>query len=243
MILLLGAMLVGAALQRVSGIGFAIVVAPCAILAIGPAQGVVLVQLCGAASALLVLRRVRGDVDWRAYGQLVPASVVGIAAGSVAASRLADGPAQVLGAVVVLLTLAGSVLVGRLGDVPRGPGVTAAAGGAAGVMTVLAGVGAGPLTALQQATRWEHRPFVATLQPYLVTVSTATVLARLVAAPGAWPALPGAAWLAVVAVLALGIATGGWVATRLSARAATRITLVLALAGALVALVDGIAST
>lgn len=241
MILVLAAVLVGAALQRVSGIGFAVVVAPCAILALGPGQGVVLVQLCGVASAVLVLSRVHRDVDWRAWARLVVPGVLGVGAGAVAAARLPDGPAQVLGAVVVLATLAGSVAVGRLREVPRTTGVVAAAGGTAGVLTVLAGVGAGPLTALQQATRWEHRTFVATLQPALVTLSGTTVVARLAATPGAWPALAPPWWAAVAAALAAGIAAGGGVARRLSPRAAGHLSLVLAAAGGVSALVDGLA--
>ena len=61
--LVLASVFAGAVLQRNSGIGFAIVVAPFVILSVDPAQGITLVQLFGASSALLVLFRVLRDTD------------------------------------------------------------------------------------------------------------------------------------------------------------------------------------
>lgn len=240
MILLLAAVLAGATLQRISGIGFAMVVAPFTILAIGPAQGVVLVQICGVASALFVLTQVWRDVDWRAYLTLLPTSLVGIVAGTVLTTYLPAATAQAVSALIMLAALAASVAIGRLGQMRRGAGIIAAAGGLAGAMTVLAGVGGVALTALQQATRWDHRSFVATLQPYLVTLSSATVVARLTADAKAWPALGFSGWLAIVAVMALGIAAGNRVAHRLSKRSAARITFALSLIGAVAALVGAL---
>lgn len=80
--LVLASVFAGAVLQRNSGIGFAIVVAPFVILSVGPAQGITLVQLFGASSALLVLFRVLRDTDWRAFGFLVPTSLIGVAVGA-----------------------------------------------------------------------------------------------------------------------------------------------------------------
>lgn len=241
MILLLAAVLAGATLQRISGIGFAMVVAPFTILAIGPAQGVVLVQICGVASALFVLTQVWRDVDWRAYLTLLPTSLVGIIAGTVLTTHLPAATAQAVSALIMLAALAASAAIGRLGQMRRGAGIVAAAGGLAGAMTVLAGVGGVALTALQQATRWDHRSFVATLQPYLVTLSSATVVARLTADAKAWPALGFSGWLAIVAVMALGIAAGNRVAHRLSKQSAARITFALSLIGAVAALLGALA--
>lgn len=240
MVLLLAAVFTGAVLQRVSGIGFAMVVAPFTIIAIGPAQGVVLVQLCGIASAMLVLTQVLRHVDWRAYGALLPASFGGIAAGALLSSRLPIGPAEVLSAVAMLLLLAGSVSMGRLREMPRGAGAFSAAGGTAGVMTVLAGVGGAALTALQQATRWDHRSFLATLQPYFITLSAGTVLAKLLTTTDAWPALTLPVWGAIAGVMVAGIVLGGVIARWLSPALASRLTVALALVGALAALADGI---
>ncbi len=238
--LLIAAVFVGAVLQRVSGIGFAMVVAPFTIIAIGPAQGIVLVQICGVSSAVLVFTQVFRHVDWRAYWGLVPASVIGIAIGAWAAAKLPNAPAQILSAVTMLFALFASVVIGRLRQMARSNSTMAAAGGMAGVMTVLAGVGGVALTALQQATRWDHRSFVATLQPYLITLSTMTVLARLSASENAWPALTLEIWLVIAASMALGIWLGGRVALWCSSRVAARLTVALSFIGAITAFLDGV---
>ena len=239
MTLLLAAVLTGAILQRVSGIGFAMVVAPFTIIAIGPLQGIVLVQLCGVASAAFVLTRVIKFVDWRAYKSLLPGSAIGIVFGGFISACLPTGPAQIVSAFIVILTLATSIVIGRIRHVPQSGKLMTAAGGAAGTMTVLAGVGGAALTALQQATRWEHRSFVATLQPYFMTLSTGTVIAKLIATPGAWPDLSLITWLGIVAMMVVGIVTGGVLVRWLSVKTAGRITLMLSLLGAVSALIDG----
>ncbi|PVU82238.1 hypothetical protein DDP54_03610 [Cellulomonas sp. WB94] len=241
MTLVVGSVMLGAVLQRVSGIGFAMVVAPFVVIALGPAQGVVLVQLCGLTAAALVLVRVARDVDWTAYLRLVPASVVGIAVGSVAVSRLPEAPAQVVTAGVLLVSLAVATLAGGARQVARGPFVMATVGASAGVMTSLAGVGGVALSVLGRVTQWEHRAFAATLQPYFLTISAVTVVARVLTDPRAWPPLPAAAWWAIAAAMAAGLALGEVAARRLSSRSASRAMLAIAWAGALLTLVDGLA--
>lgn len=241
MLLLVAAAFVGALLQRISGIGFAMVVAPFTIIAIGPVQGVVLVQICGVSSALLVLTQVLHQVDWRAYLILLPPSAIGVALGALAAANLPNAPAQVLSAVVMLVALGASVVIGKFRKVPRNWGALATAGSAAGIMTVVAGVGGVALTALQQATRWEHRSFAATLQPYLITLSTWTVFARLWTADNAWPDLSLAVWASIAIAMVLGIYLGGHLTRLISSRAAARLTVALSLLGAITALIDGLA--
>lgn len=238
--MVLGSVVVGAILQRTSGLGFAMVVAPFVVLALGPAQGVVLVQLCGATAAALVFARVRQDVDWLAYRRLMPASVLGIVVGAAAVSRVPDAPAQVITATVLLLALVAATAVGKVRTVERTAGITAGAGVGAGLMTSLAGVGGTAMTVLSQATRWEQRSFAATLQPYFVSISGATVLARVVADPTAWPALTGAAWLAIAAAVGLGLLAGEWVSRYIPSSAARWATLVIAAIGAIMTLVDGL---
>lgn len=240
MTLLLASVFVGAVLQRVSGIGFAMVVAPFTIIAIGPAQGVVLVQMCGVASAIIVLTQVFRDVHWKTYLVLLPATAVGIVVGTMFVSRFPSAQAEVISAIVMLCMLAASVAVGYIREYPRNAGTLTAAGGLAGAMTVLAGVGGVALTSLKEATRWDQRSFVATLQPYLITLSTGTVLARLAAAPEAWPALSAFVWMGIVAVMVVGMLFGSQLARWIKAHHAAQLTLALSLIGAVAALADGI---
>lgn len=59
-LLLALAVFVGAAMQRLTGMGFALVSAPFVVLIMGPVTGIVLVNVCGALSSLLILFRVLG---------------------------------------------------------------------------------------------------------------------------------------------------------------------------------------
>ena len=240
MYLLLASVFVGAVLQRVSGIGFAMVVAPFTIIAIGPAQGVVLVQICGVTSAICVMTQVYRNVHWKTYFILLPASGVGILTGTYLVSLFPSAQAEIVSAIIMLCMLALSVVAGHLRQYKRNATSLTIAGGLAGSMTVLAGVGGVALTSLKQATWWDQASFVATLQPYLITLSTGTVLARVIASPQAWPVLSGPIWFAILAVMIIGMILGSKLAKVASATHAAHLTLLLSLIGAVSALVDGI---
>lgn len=238
--LVFASVFVGAVLQRTSGIGFAIVVAPFVILAVGPGEGITLVQLFGAASALLVLTRVLRDADWPAYRLLVPPSLVGIAVGAGVSTVVARSEAQVVAAGVMLLALVGSTVVGRSRAVARSAPLLVGTGVVAGAMTSLAGVGGVALTATRDLTAWEQRSFLATLQPYLVTLSAATVAARVWADPTTWPRLSLPEWGLGAVILVAGIGVGDLVSRRVPTRAASAVTWTLAFAGAVLTLWGGL---
>ncbi|MCZ2264727.1 TSUP family transporter, partial [Isoptericola sp. QY 916] len=76
LLLLVLAILVGGALQRVTGMGFGLVAGPFIVLLVGPLEGVLFVNLAGAIASALILGRVARDVDWRRYAWLAVTSVV-----------------------------------------------------------------------------------------------------------------------------------------------------------------------
>jgi uncharacterized membrane protein YfcA len=240
MYLLLASVFVGAVLQRVSGIGFAMVVAPFTIIAIGPAQGVVLVQICGVTSAICVMTQVFRNVHWRTYFVLLPASGIGILVGTYLVSLFPSAQAEIVSAIIMLFMLALSVVAGRLREYTRNGLSLTIAGGLAGSMTVLAGVGGVALTSLKLATRWDQTSFVATLQPYLITLSTGTVIARVVASPSAWPSLSLSVWVMILIVMVVGMVLGSRLAQVMSAKYAAHLTLLLSLIGAVLAFWDGL---
>lgn len=242
MILILASVLVGAILQRTSGIGFAIVVAPFVVLALGPAQGIVLVQMCGATSALLVLVHVLRDVDWGMYWRLLPGTMVGIGTGVLVGRSMSEPVAQLIAGCAMLLALLASALTGRARLIQPSTGLTVATGATAGLMTTVAGIGGVALTAYQQLTRWDLKMFVATLQPYFCTMSMATVVARVAVDTSAWPALEPVVWLGVAGCLGAGIWIGGLLVHRLPARVGLRLVSLLALVGALLTVIDALRS-
>ncbi len=240
MLLILASIVGGAVLQRVSGIGFAVVVAPFVVLALGPGQGIVLVQVFGAIICLFVLASVWRDVDWKAYAALVPPSLAGIVAGAWAAGRLPAAEAQIVTACLLIVSLV-TVMVARSGHLRRSMPALMTGGAAAGIMTALAGAGGVALIVLARATGWEHRSFAATLQPYLITLSSSTVVAKLVVDPETWPGLPWWQWAVITVSMLLGLLAGNEIARRISRSAASKVTLAVAWVGAIAALADGIA--
>nr|WP_321981877.1 hypothetical protein [uncultured Cohaesibacter sp.] len=71
--------------------------------------------------------------------------------------------------------------------------------------------------------------FVATLQHYLITLSTGTVVARVVASPDAWPVLSDIVWSGILAVMIIEMILGSKPAHVMSARHAAQLTLLLLL--------------
>lgn len=235
------AVLVGAVMQRVTGMGFALVASPFVILALGPAAGVLVIALLGVLAALIVLGRVRQDVDWATLGRLLPGALLGIVAGAGAAAVLEAAWAQVVAGVLIILGLVGSAVVVRARTMPRSLGLVGGTGFASGAMGVVAGVSGPAMAVLAVLTRWDTVRFAATMQPYFVVTGVGTVAARLLVEPAAGSQLDAMTWALIAVALGAGVALGELVAKRLSAAAAHRLVVVLAAAGALTTIADGVA--
>jgi hypothetical protein len=240
-ILALSAILVGAVTQRIAGMGFAMMVAPFVVLALGPAQGVVLVNLCGAAVAAVTMLSLRRDIRWPTFGWLTGSSLVGIVVGGLVVRSLDVPLFQVLVGTVLVLAVAASVLVARTSLRVSGRRWAVAAGASTGALVAAAGIGGPPMTIYAVLSRWEQRSFAATMQPYQAAVSLVAVTAALVAAPSSWPTLTGGAWLVVAATIGVGL-VGGHLLSRVVTPGVGRVVVVvLALLGAVITVATGIA--
>ncbi|MFH5824808.1 TSUP family transporter [Georgenia sp. AZ-5] len=239
---LLGAVLAGSLAQRATGMGLALVAAPFIVVALGPASGVLMVNLLGLVTSLLVLARVWADVEWGTYWRLMPSSLLGVAAGALLAARLPATWAQIVVGVVVLLALGVSSVVARTRSMPRTTGAVATAGGVSGLTSALAGIGGPPMAVLRTLTRWDHIGFAATLQPYFATTGAVTVAAKVLADPGAWPDLAWSGWAAIAVAMIIGVGLGGTVTRRLPAAVLGRLITALAALGSVWTVVDGVAA-
>ncbi|HLS48506.1 MAG TPA: sulfite exporter TauE/SafE family protein [Actinomycetaceae bacterium] len=239
MITLLIAIFLGGMAQRATGMGLALVAAPFIVVALGPAAGVVVANLLGVVGSAMVYARVRHAVDWRMLRLMLPAALVGVAAGTALAEVLPEAWAQVfIGALVLVALLVSSFAAFE--RLERTPKVTAVASAASGATSALAGIGGPAMAVLRILTRWEHLSFTATLQPFFFGISTVVVLARVSVNPGAWPDL-GWGWLLIAFAMATGIALGDVVARRLSARVLNASITIVAALGAVWTMLDGIA--
>lgn len=235
------AVVVGASLHRVAGLGLGMVVAPVLTLLMGPVAGVTVSNGAAIVTSLLVLRAMRDHVDWRRFGRLVPLIVIGSLVGALAVDRVDTAWLDVLVGASVLLAIAVTLLLRRHRAGVDGPVKGVTVGLAAGFMNTTCGVAAPALTAYALATGWEHRRFAATLQPILLTANlTSLVTKALVGAGPTAGALAWWIWPLAAAGVCVGVGLGSLLARVVSGRVAARVTVAVASAGAAAALVRGL---
>lgn len=244
-VLMVAAVVVGASLQRVSGTGMGLVIAPLLTLLLGAGTGVLVSNATTTVSAFLLTLAVRRRVEWRRAALIglfaLPGAVLGaLVVGSVPAAAL-----QVLVGAVVLVALGISSLVSWLGRLPhvRQPWVTPLAGLLGGAFNATAGVAAPVMVVHARLVRWSQAGFAATMQPVFMTMGALSVLAKTVVTPVvAWVPPWWVAMLALVAVV-VGIGVGSALAARVSSETARRTAVVLAALGGVSAVIRGLLAT
>lgn len=241
MIVLASVVLIGAASQRVAGIGFAMIVAPFAVLVVSPMDSLAVVCILGSAAGALVLASTFRSVDWRLVLLLLPTSVLGVAVGAVTASSLPESWLSVAVGAGLIVAIVASILVARADRIVRGGPVTVTAGFASGLLSSMAGVGGPPMTVLAVLTRHEPRSFSASMQPYVIALSVLALGSRLLIDPDAAITLNATEWIVLAACTIAGIGAGTLLAHRLPAAGVRWIVIALGLLGAVLALVHGIA--
>ncbi|MCD0485463.1 sulfite exporter TauE/SafE family protein [Streptacidiphilus sp. ASG 303] len=232
--LLLGAaVLLGASVQRLTGIGFALVAAPVLALLVGPAQGVLVANCASGAVSALGLCEGRRRVRTASMVPLVLAAACTVPAGAWVADRL---PGDVLLTAVGTAVAAAVLLVacGVRVAALRGRGGAVAAGAAGGFLNASAGVGGPALSLYAVNARWPVREFVPNAQFYGVLVNLSSVAAK------GLPRLPAPVWLLPAAGVGGGALAGRLLGDRIPERRARQLVLGLALAGALAVLAKGL---
>ncbi|ANC29672.1 Sulfite exporter TauE/SafE [Isoptericola dokdonensis DS-3] len=243
--LLVLAILVGGALQRVTGMGFGLVAGPFIVLIVGPLEGVLFVNLAGAIASTVILGRVVRDVEWAKFGWLLASSLVVTVP---AALLLRDVSAPVLeitvGAIVILaMTLA--VVTSRLRAHgthvvrPDARWPLTLTGMSSGVGSVAAGIGGPPVAVYAVLSDWEPKKFAATAQPYFAANALAALTAKLVLADASFPALDPWQWVVVMAAILGGLGIGEVLAPRVSAARTRQVLVALAYVGGAATLVRG----
>lgn len=222
----------GAFAQRVSGLGFSLIVAPTLALAAGPRDGVALTNLLSMVVAVGVFATSARNLDAAKSAILIPAGLIGVIPGSIAFDLLPAGPLQVIVGVVTGLGLA-AVTAGRRLRVAPAPATTVAAGLASGFTTAVAGAGGPALTVYAVATDWPQPSFAATAQ-----ISFAIQAAAAMGIKGI-PSLP-VAWLSVTVAAAIGGLTAGHLLRhRINATHTRRAAIAVAALATAVAIVRG----
>ncbi|MFC7375504.1 TSUP family transporter [Brachybacterium sp. GCM10030267] len=226
---------VGAGLQRLTGMGFALVVAPFLVLTLGAFEGVLVTNLCGLVSSSVNLWLLRRDVQWRRLLRFTPFSLVGIGIGALVLLVLPADPLAVLVGVSVLVAIAVTVFF-RSGRLEDSMTVSSAFGTASGFMNVTAGVGGPAVAVYAIATGWEHRGFAASIQAHFAVICIVSLAAKW-----ALPSFGIGGWIVTIAAILGGTVVGQRLAGRFSGPTMMRVVVVLAVAGALVTIVRALA--
>jgi uncharacterized membrane protein YfcA len=230
---------VGTIFQRVTGMGFALLMAPFFAIVFGPYEGILLMNFAGAASSLIVLFRVWRDVDWKKFATMASAALPSGFLAGLLVTRLEPVSLQIMVGVVLILGLSVSLFVTFPEAKSGGPGLAFAAGAVSGFTNAAAGTGGPPIGIYAQATGWEQKHFAATLQPTFFVMGVSAFASKTIIA-GELPALDWWLYVAVLVCIPIGLALGEKVKKRVNEDAARLIVIVLCYLGALSAIADGV---
>ncbi len=239
---LLVAVLVGGALQRVAGMGFAMVVAPSVVLVLDGQQGVVLTNLLGAVAGGALIWAVRHDIDWKKMWLLSGGTVVGSVLGAYIVGVLDAAVLRLVLGVVLLLGIAASLFVGRFGRHLSDPSWAVLAGGGTGALVAISGIGGPPMTVYAVASNWQHRSFAATMQPCVALSSIVGALSVVIGVPSSVPVMPSWLWGSAAAALIAGLVIGQLLARVVRPAVGRWIVITLSAIGAVVAIASGISA-
>ncbi|WP_203580619.1 TSUP family transporter [Microbacterium hibisci] len=224
---------VAAVIQRITGLGFVLVLVGPIVLLYGPVEGVTLGVLLALVASLTAIPLVWRQIDWGRSWWLIWPGLVAAPFGALLVRLLPDAALLLLIAAMAYFALVAghlpalsATLTGRTGAV--------VAGSAAGFMHVASGLSGPPLAAYAVGDRWPQRRFAASAQLIFLVFGVVSVALRgLPVSP-----IEDVGTLAVATVAGIGIGTV--LSRNVSPRIARGAMLVLAWAGATVVLVRGI---
>lgn len=234
------AVIVGATLQRLSGMGVGLIVAPVLAVVLGPAPGVLVTNATTVCSGALIMLTVLPRVDWRRLALFLPGIVLGAIPAAFVVRALDPAWLNLVIGASVLLALALTFASPRVPHVTT-PWLAPAAGAVGGFLNTASGVGGPAMVIYARFARWPQPSFAATMQPTFLSMGICSVAAKLAVGATALDALPPL-WLApvIVAAVVVGILCGRILSARVPADGARIVAIVLAGLGAAVALVRGI---
>lgn len=234
------AILIGAMAQRVSGLGFALTVAPVLVLLIGPFDGVLVVNLAGAVSAAIVIGRVWRRIDWRQFSYLTLPALLAVIPGAYISVLLGGPELQITVGFILVIALSISVLVNKAQKTVPQFRAAVLTGTASGLMSATAGIGGPGVAVYSVLTRWEQRSFAATIQPFFVCLGVTAFVTKVLLSEQGLPDYDWWVWPLIISCTLVGLALGEWVSGFVSVRIARISVIVISYLGGFAAIVDGL---
>ncbi|AXE37687.1 sulfite exporter TauE/SafE family protein [Acidipropionibacterium virtanenii] len=234
--ILTGAVLfIASMVQRVTGMGLALLASPFLVLILGSTTGIQTCQFVGLGVCLASAVALRRDINLRRTGLLLVASAIGLLPGVWISRTLSSAWLSIVIGSVTICALA-SIQFLRRSSVFEGRKGVALAGGLSGFMNVTAGVGGPPLVVYANSTGWRYTEYVATVQLFFTGLNVMSLAGR------GLPQVPGSAWAVIIATAAGGTLLGNFAGPRINDNLARRLVLAIALVGSLATVIRGITS-
>lgn len=178
-----GIFLLAAAIQSVTGFGFALVAVPLLALILDPAPAVVATTTVSLLISAAVIREDWHCVRWRDAGVVAAAGLVGMPLGVWVLTRV---PQETLTALIAVVLLLSTLVVARGLQLRPGRATEIAVGATSGVLLTSTGMNGPPLVVAFQAQGMPPRPFRGTLSAVFLVEGAAAV--ALIGASGQFTA-------------------------------------------------------
>ncbi len=227
------AALIAAIIQRITGIGFVLVLTAPVILLYGAVPGTAVSVLLAVVASGVALPLVWREVEWRRVAWLVAPAIV---IAPVAARVVRVSPEAVLLLLVSAFALLGLVAsrIPAMSTLFRGRRGTVAAGLGAGFLHVTSGLSGPVLAAHAVGTGWHQKQFASSVQAVFVGLSIISVLFR------GWPPVPLTDVITGLVATAAGIIAGSALARFVPAPVARRAMLAIAWIGTIIVAIRGV---
>ncbi|MGP9725238.1 sulfite exporter TauE/SafE family protein [Corynebacterium sp. AOP40-9SA-29] len=234
------AVLVGACMQRVSGMGVGLVGGPVLSIALGPVEGIMVINVIAAVNAAMSTVTVRRDIDWGKFALIGSVMVIGAIPGAWLIHVISPAVLQIVVGALLLIAL-GITTFGKRYIPPMSGRLPAAISGiVGGFSNTLAGVAGPVITVYAQASRWDQRTFSATLQPLFIVSGVVSFAIKAFSGAGDISGTPWGIWPAALVAMVIGIAMGMVFAKRIEREKARVLAVTIASLGAATVLVRGV---
>lgn len=224
---------VAAVIQRITGLGFVLVLVGPIVLLYGPLEGVTVGVLLALVAALSAVPLVWRQVEWDRTWWLIWPGLVAAPFAALLVRSLPDAALLLLIAAMAYFALVAG-WIPALSASLRGRQGAVVAGSAAGFMHVASGLSGPPLAAYAVGDKWEQRSFAASVQVIFVAFSAVSVALR------GLPVSPVPDVALLIGSTVAGIVIGTLLTRFVPPRVARIAMLAIAWAGATVVLVRGI---
>lgn len=224
---------VAAVIQRITGLGFVLVLVGPIVLLYGPVEGVTLGILLALVASLSAIPLVWRHIEWARTWWLIWPGLVAAPFGALLVNLLPEPALLLLIAAMAYFALVAGWIPALAASLRGRPGAVVA-GSAAGFMHVASGLSGPPLAAYAVGDSWPQRRFAASVQAIFATFSVVSVALR------GLPASPVADVGVLVGATVAGIAIGTLLSRHVPPRVARTAMLAIAWAGATVVLLRGI---